>query len=213
MKIAVLNGSPKGMDSVTMQYVLFLQKKFSEHEFTILNVCHDIRNLEEDRQAFQQVMETVTASDVVLWAFPLYYLLVHAHYKRFIELLWERQLEGTFKGKYAAILTTSIHFFDHTAHEYVNGICDDLGMHFVGGYSAGMYDLLEEKEQDRLVLFARGFFQAVEEGVAAPRRYRPLEQADFVYEPGQPRNKINTIGKSLVIVTDAASPRPAISPR
>ena len=206
MKIAVLNGSPKAMDSVTMQYVLFLQKKFPEHDFTILNVCHDIRTLEEDTHAFQQVMETVAASDAVLWAFPLYYLLVHAHYKRFIELLWERQVESTFKGKYAAILTTSIHFFDHTAHEYVNGICDDLGMRFVGGYSAEMYDLLEEKERDRLILFARGFFQAIEEGVVTPRRYRPLEQADFVYEPDQPRNKINTLGKTLVIVTDAQDP-------
>ena len=48
MKIAVLNGSPKGMVSVTMQYVRFLQKKCPQHEFAIVHACHDIRRLEED---------------------------------------------------------------------------------------------------------------------------------------------------------------------
>jgi hypothetical protein len=48
MQITVLNGSPKGMTSVTMQYVLFLQKKHPKHEFRILNICHDIKNLEDN---------------------------------------------------------------------------------------------------------------------------------------------------------------------
>ena len=174
MKILVLNGSPKGMNSVTMQYVLFLQKKFPEHEFTIESVCQDIAKLEEDEGAFQQIIDTVRAVDAVLWAFPLYYLLVHAHYKRFIELLFERQVEQTFEGKYAAILTTSIHFFDHTAHEYVHGICDDLGMKFCGVYSAEMYDLRKEKERDRLLLFTNAFFETVKDKGTTGKKYRLL---------------------------------------
>ena len=65
---------------------------------------------------------------------------------------------GAFKDKYAGVLTTSIHFFDHTAIDYMNGICDDLGMKFVGSYSAAMDDLLKKEERDRLLLFAKGFF-------------------------------------------------------
>jgi len=38
MKIAVLNGSPKGQISVTMQYVRFLQQKFPEAEFKFIDV-------------------------------------------------------------------------------------------------------------------------------------------------------------------------------
>ena len=38
MKIIVLNGSPKGDISVTMQYVHFTQKKFPQHELKILNI-------------------------------------------------------------------------------------------------------------------------------------------------------------------------------
>jgi hypothetical protein len=35
MKIVVLNGSPKGEYSVTLQYVHYIQKKFPGHEWKI----------------------------------------------------------------------------------------------------------------------------------------------------------------------------------
>ena len=139
----------------------------------------------------------------MLWAFPLYYLLVHGDYKRFIELVFARAAGAAFEGKYAAVLTTSIHFFDHTAHEYLNGICDDLGMKYVGSYSAGMQDLLSEKERDRLLLFADDFLHAVEERRSTPRRFRPVVQEGFTYEPGEPAEKVATLGKNMIIVTDA----------
>ena len=44
-----------------------------QHEFTILNVCQEIKKLEDDQQAFQAVLDSVAAADGVLWAFPLYY--------------------------------------------------------------------------------------------------------------------------------------------
>ncbi len=208
MKVVVLNGSPKGMNSVTMQYVLFLKKKLPEHEFSIHDVCQEIKRLEEDEGAFRAVVDSVAAADAVVWAFPLYYLLVHAHYKRFIELLFERHAEGSFRDKYAAVLTTSIHYFDHTAHEYVRGVCEDLGMRCIGGYSAEMYDLLKESERDRLLLFARAFFKAVEEKRSVPRRCAPVVPSDFVYEPGAPRSgTIDAGGKSVMIVSDSESPR------
>jgi multimeric flavodoxin WrbA len=206
MKIVVLNGSPKGMNSVTMQYVLLLQKKFPEHELTIHNVCQDVHRLEESQEAFGEVVRSVEAADAVLWAFPLYYLLVHAYYKRFIELLFERKCEVTFRGKYATILTTSIHFFDHTAHGYIEGICGDLGMKCVSGYSAEMYDLLNEKERDRLLLFAEAFFRAVEQGSPTAQRYPSVVHSDFIYQPGEAAATVDTQAKSVAIVTDSEGP-------
>ena len=70
---------------------------------------------------------------------------MHAHYKRFIELVFERGAQAAFAGKYAASLSTSIHFFDHTAHNYIHAICDDLGMRFVESFSPDMTDLLNEE--------------------------------------------------------------------
>jgi multimeric flavodoxin WrbA len=145
----------------------------------------------------------VEESDLVLWAFPLYFLLVHSHYKRFIELLFERRTEASFRGKHAAVLTTSIHFFDHTAHEYINGICDDLGMTCLGGYSAEMYDLLKESERNRFVLFAKALFKSVEKQACIPRRHSPVAYSDFAYQPSSSSELIDCQGKTVVIVTDA----------
>ncbi len=87
MKIIVLNGSPKGELSVTMQYVAYLAKLYPQHEFNIVHIAQRIKRLENDRTAFDQVIDQVRAADAVLWGFPLYILIVHAHYKRFIELI------------------------------------------------------------------------------------------------------------------------------
>ena len=145
MKIAVLNGSPKGKLSATLQYVNFIQKKFPHHELKIFHIASTIKKIEKDEKIFQEIMDDVRSSEGVLWAFPLYYLLVSSQYKRFIELLWEKKGGDAFKDKYAALLTTSIHFFDHTAHNYMRAICEDLDMKFVGLFSAEMFDLLRER--------------------------------------------------------------------
>lgn len=116
MKITVLNGSPKGDLSVTMQYVQYLVKTFPQAQFQIVNVAQRIKRIESDRPTFDEIIRQVSESDGVLWAFPLYILVVHAHYKRFIELIFERGAQDAFAGKYAATLSTSIHYFDHTAH-------------------------------------------------------------------------------------------------
>ena len=179
MKIAVLNGSPKGDLSVTIQYVNFIQKKFPRHELKILNIASQMKGIEKDAKVFQEMMDEVRSSDGVLWAFPLYVFLVSSQYKRFIELIWEKKVEDVFKNKYTAVLTTSIHFFDHTAHNYMRAICDDLEMKFGGLFSAGMYDLLEQKERERLIAFAETFFQAIETNSQTSKRFPTLSSQKF----------------------------------
>jgi len=93
MKITVLNGSPKGNNSVTMSYIKYLQAQYPEHDFNIITVALSVPRLEKDTAAFQQVINEIDESDAIIWAFPLYFMLVHSHYKRFIELIWERKAE------------------------------------------------------------------------------------------------------------------------
>jgi NAD(P)H-dependent FMN reductase len=109
MKITVLNGSPKGNLSVTMQYVHFIRLKFPAHQFVIHNISDHIRKIERDDMAFQEIISAVSSSDGVIWAFPLHYFLVPGPYKRFIELIWERKAEAAFRDKFATVITTSIH--------------------------------------------------------------------------------------------------------
>ena len=105
MKITILAGSPKGELSVTMQYVNYIMKKHPEHDYTVFHVAQKIKKIEKDEKAFSEIIESVKTSDALLWAFPLYYLVVHSGMKRFIELIFERRAKKAFKNKYAASLS------------------------------------------------------------------------------------------------------------
>ena len=207
MKFVVLNGSPKGEVSVTMQYVNYLARRFPQHEWKIISVAFTIRQLEREQQAYAEVIEQVSAADGVIWAFPLYILHVHASYKRFIELVEERGSQPTFAGKYTAALSTSIKFFDHTAHEYMHGVCDDWGMKYVGFYSAHMTDLYKQPEQQRLLGFAENFLQAVANQEPVCRAHSPIDRSTCIaYQSGPVANRTALSGKRAVVVTDALEP-------
>ncbi len=203
MKIAVLNGSPKGDLSVTMQYVHFIQKKFPQHDLKIFNIAQQIRRIEKDEKVFQEIIDGVKSSQAVLWAFPLYVFLVSSQYKRFIELISEKGVKEAFQNRYTAVLTTSIHFFDHTAHNYMHAICDDLDMKYVGAFSADMHDLLKEKEREKLVLFAGDFLEAIEKKMLTSKSFRPLTYRKFDYIPGNSEKEIDAKGKKIVVLTDS----------
>ena len=201
MKITVLSGSPKGEKSVTFQYIRYIQKKFPGHEMKVFHISQRIKAIEGEEARFREVIEAVKASDGVLWSFPLYFFLVPSQYKRFIELVWERGVKGVFKDKYTAVLTTSIHFYDHTAHNYMRAICDDLEMRYVGSFSAEMHDLLQEEERKRLTGFAESFFESIERKAATSKAFQALVDANLEYIPGHEENKINT-SKRVIVVTD-----------
>jgi len=90
MKIIVLNGSPKGMTSVTMQYVHYIQNKFPQHELKFINISQRIKKIETDMRSFQEILDEVKGSDGVLWASPVYFFLVPSNYKRFILICFRK---------------------------------------------------------------------------------------------------------------------------
>ncbi len=211
MKIAVLNGSPKGEVSVTVQYIRFIQKKYPEHEFKLLNIAHDILKIEKKNEAFLQIIDEVKTADGVIWAFPLYVFLVASQYKRFIELIWERKAAEAFRGKYACALSTSIHFFDNTAHNYIRGICDDLGMKFTESFSADMDDLFGEDKRRILLKWAGDFIKAIENKKPTAVASAPVVAKVFTYEPGKPAAPIAAGGLKIRVLTDAENPESNIS--
>jgi multimeric flavodoxin WrbA len=211
MKIAVLNGSPKGQISVTLQYVSFLQRKYPEVEFQIFDVALKIKKLEEDDKFFEDTIAQIASADAVLWAFPLYFFLVSSQYKRFIELVFERESISAFRGKPVAVLTTSIKFFDHTAHNYLRDICGDLEMKFFGSYSAEMYDLFKSKERRRLALFGQMYIQAIKDGTGTIVSAKRLTNQSVTYEPAL-IPKIDTDGKKVLILVDDFAGNPNLRP-
>jgi multimeric flavodoxin WrbA len=202
VKITVLNGSPKGDLSVTMQYVHYISKHNPAHEFIVHNISHDIKKIEKDEQSFNSIIKDVRSSHAVLWAFPLYYCLVASQYKRFIELVFERGAGGAFRNKYAASLTTSIHFYDHTAHAYIRAVSEDLGMKFAATHSPDMYDLTMELGRMNLLQFANQFFYAVENKIPANRVYPPMMDNKFSYKPVKSVKRADQGDKKILILTD-----------
>jgi multimeric flavodoxin WrbA len=186
MRIVVLGGSPKGETSVTWQYVRWIEENMPAHEVRTLQIASRIAALERDEAKFAEAIEAVREADAVLWAFPLYVFTVCSQYKRFIELIWEKGVAGAFAGKYAGSLSTSIHFFDHTAHRYVREVSEDLGMAFVGSFSPAMFDLHKKECRRQLLLFAEGLADSAERKLPIPRQSAPLARHEppLASEPG-----------------------------
>ena len=190
MKIIVLNGSPKGEDSITLQYVAYIRKHFPQHEFRIIHISQRIKKIERDLVAFQEIIDEVRSADGVLWSCGVWVLCVPAQYMRFIELISERGMKDAFENKYAAVITTSIHFYDHTAHNYMRAVCEDLGMKYVDAISLDIIDMMNEERRREMTVFAEGFFKAMQEQAATSRLFNPLAFGDFAYQPTEPETRI-----------------------
>ncbi len=199
MKILVLNASPKGKNSTTIHTALYLQALHPEHTFTFLPVGQQIKKYEKD---FSPARIALEEAEMVLFCYPVYTFIAPYQLHRFIELIKEDGVD--LSGKFASQITTSKHFYDVTAHRYVEENCFDLRMQVVRGLSADMDDLLTEQGQRE----ARNFFDQLlfscEHGlfvtppVRAPKREKVLYQPVL---PSVPKSK----DKDVVIVTNYAS--------
>ncbi len=201
MKIVVLNASPKGDYSITMQYVHYIQKKFPQHELKIHNISHSIKKIVKDENAFRTIIDDIKSSDGVLWAFPVYKGVVPSQYMRFIELITEQKVKDIFKDKFAAVLSTSARIFDQYAHNYMKAVCDDLDMRYVDFYSADYDDLNRKEGRGRLILFAENFFTSISNNFFTAKIHRPIDKSIFAYQPGIIENKIDQGDKKIVILT------------
>ncbi len=152
MRILVLNGSPKGKNSITLHTCLYLQKKFPEHEFEILHVGQQIKKLEKD---LSPALEMLKNAELILFSYPVYTFLIPAQLHRFLELVKERGLD--ISGKFATQISTSKHFYDVTAHRFLQDNCCDLGLKYIRGLSADMDDLTKAQGQQD----AENFFRYV----------------------------------------------------
>lgn len=152
MKISVINGSPKGEYSVTLQTVRYLEILHPEHEFTVLHAGQKIKSYEKD---FTEAAAAIEDADLLLFSYPVYTFIAPYQLHKFIELMKTHGVDVS--GKYATQLSTSKHFYDVTAHRYVEDNCKDLGLKYIRGLSADMDDLTTEKGQKE----AESFFDYV----------------------------------------------------
>ena len=204
MKILVINGSPKGNNSITLQTVLYLEKKFPKHKFHILNAGQKIRSLEKD---FTPAAEAIQEADVLLFSYPVYTFIAPCQLHRFIELLKEHGVNAA--GKIATQITTSKHFYDITAHKYIQDNCQELGMNFIRGLSADMEDLTTKKGQKEAVDFWNHLCWCIKKKYYEPVYVQPVTLA--LHQATVPAHSSNAQDGDVVIVTDCTSENESLS--
>ncbi len=165
MQILVLNGSPKGENSVTLQTVRYLEKRFPEQTFEVLHVGQRIKSLEKD---FSKAAEALEKAELLLFCYPVYTFLVPSQLHRFIELVKAHGVD--LSGKKAAQITTSLHFYDVTAHRFIRDNCDDLNLAYLGGLTADMEDLLKPQGRKEAEDFFRFVLWRAERGLSEPKQ-------------------------------------------
>lgn len=198
MKIAVINGSPKGKYSITLQTVLYLQRKYPNHEFEILNAGQTIKALEKDFSKAKQLLES---ADAVLFSYPVYTFLAPSQLHRFIELIKSNAVN--LQDKYVTQISTSKHFYDVTAHKYVEENALDLGMRYIRGLSADMEDLLKKSGQTDAEKFFDRFLWSVEASIYTQEKTgekTPFLPVNATLPPSFDEEKDKS--KDILILTD-----------
>ena len=204
MKVLVINGSPKGNNSITLQTVLYLEKLNPQHQFEILNAGAKIKSLEKD---FTPAMEAIDQADVMLFSYPVYTFIAPCQLHRFIELMKEHGVNVA--GKAATQITTSKHFYDVTAHQYIQDNCQEMGMNFVRGLSADMEDLTTKKGQKQAVDFWNHFCWCVEKEYFEPVHVMPVTLS--CHQATVPEKAADKKDGDVVIITDCTPENESLS--
>ena len=170
MKILVLNASPKGKNSATVHTALYLQALHPEHQFTVLPVGQRIRAYEKD---FAPVRTELKQAELILFCYPVYTFIAPYQMHRFIDLVYDNDVNV--KDKWATQITTSKHFYDITAHRFMNENMLDFGLKVLPGLSQDMEDLLKEIGRKELLDWMKMTEFRIEMGIFKARKERAIE--------------------------------------
>lgn len=199
MNILVLNGSPKGKNSVTLQTPLYLQKKFDKHTFEMVHVSQRIRSIEKK---FAEVKEKIDGADLIIFAYPVYTFLAPYQLHRFIELMKENEV--TLEGKYVTQISTSKHFYDITAHKFIEENAYDMKARYIRGLSADMEDLLDKKGQEQAVMYFKKVLYSIEKEIYEYKEMPEKNPDRSVYQSQLKSTDAKSNAKDVLIVTNVA---------
>ena len=95
-KVLVLNGSPKGKNSITLQTSRYLEILYPTISFDYLHLGAQIKALEKN---MGPALKKIEEADLLIFSYPVYTFIAPYQLHRFIELLKESKVD--LSSKYA----------------------------------------------------------------------------------------------------------------
>lgn len=136
MNFLTINCSPKGQNSITLQTSLFFKIKYQNHNFDFFDAGVKIKSLEND---LTPLIEKINAADCIIFSYPVYTFIAPYQLHRLIELLKGIKLD--LSDKYVTQISTSKHFYDWTASEFIKENVLDFNGKYIKGLCLDMDDL------------------------------------------------------------------------
>lgn len=196
MKILIINGSPKAEYSITLQTCKYLEIMFPEHSFSYIHIGRKIRSLEKD---FSPAAKALNDAELIIFSYPVYTFIAPSQLHKFIELM--KKSGVGLAGKWATQITTSKHFYDVTAHNYIEDNCYDMGLKYVKGLSADMDDLTKKKGRTEAEDFLRYVLWCHDKDFSEkPARISTAKESVIATVP---MNTNSDKSNDVVVVTDA----------
>jgi len=195
MNICVLNGSPRGKYSTTMHTSLYLEKRYPVHRFQYVNIGTRINALEKDPG---EAIAAMQSADLIIFSYPVYTFIAPSQLHRFIASL--KAAGADLSGKFVTQITTSKHFYDVTAHRYIEDNCHDLGMKVIHGLSADMDDLTTQQGREDAESFFEYVLWCVNNDVHEPTSQKKTSALPVYMAALAPVEKKK--GREVVVVAD-----------
>jgi multimeric flavodoxin WrbA len=203
-KMVIVNASPKGAYSLTLQYAKYLMVHEHDVTYTVLEVGEKLTEMEYDETWFAESMLLLAQCEAIIWATPVYTMLVPWQLIRFIELIKLTANTSVVEGKYATSVMSCFHYFDHLAEQWLYSTCEDLGMRLMEGFSVDNTDLLKPEFRSSMRFFMQEFHRACVNRSPVIRRSRELQNAPSPqFMPTlQPENTKKHTDIRTVLLTD-----------
>ena len=209
IRILVVNGSPKGEHSLTLQHSLYMLGQEKDVEYKVLQAGEALSGISFEQSWLESAIADIGWSDAIIWNTPVYTMLVPWQLVRFFQLIRDAGRNSVFEGKYATSMMTCFHYYDHLAEEWLRAVSEDRGMLYVEGRTADNMDMLDRTHRASMRFFMNDFVHSCRNSLPVERKFMPLpEKNSPVFSPAlitAPANANSGPGKSklrTVLLTD-----------
>lgn len=174
IRILVVNGSPKGEYSLTLQHSLYMLGQEKAVEYKVLQAGEALSKIDFDEAWLDSAMENIQWADGIVWTTPVYTMLVPWQLLRLFQLIKTAGGHSIFQGKYATSMMTCFHYYDQLAEDWLRATSEDLGMSYLEGRTADNADMLDAAHRASMSWFMNDFVNSCRNRDPVERKFLPL---------------------------------------